>query len=159
MMIRDMRTFWKIFAALALMLPLTAFVAGTLVASAADDNPAPRDTLIVDDQSGTPASDPTLNPATASAGNGHDSGDDHGGEGANGNGGSGGMAGNGDGGDDGGLDEVAPTPDDWAGDDHGGSGGSHDSSGPDSSGPDSSDDGSGSGSSRGSRAADCTRRR
>ena len=31
---------------LALMLPLGAFVAGTLVASAADD-PAPRDTVII----------------------------------------------------------------------------------------------------------------
>ena len=42
-----MRSFWKVFAALALMLPLGAFVAGNLVASAADD-PAPRDTIIID---------------------------------------------------------------------------------------------------------------
>ncbi len=53
-----MRSFWKVFVALALMLPLGAFVAGTLVASAADD-PAPRDTIIIDDQSGTPSSDPS----------------------------------------------------------------------------------------------------
>ena len=53
-----MRSFWKVFVALALMLPLGAFVAGTLVASAADD-PTPRDTIIIDDQSGTPSSDPT----------------------------------------------------------------------------------------------------
>ena len=32
-----MRSFWKVFVALALMLPLGAFVAGTLVASAADE--------------------------------------------------------------------------------------------------------------------------
>ena len=39
-----MRSFWKIFAALALMLPLGAFVAGNLVASAADDpDPARHD--------------------------------------------------------------------------------------------------------------------
>ncbi len=31
-----MRSFWKLFVALALILPLGAFVAGTLVASAAD---------------------------------------------------------------------------------------------------------------------------
>ena len=43
-----MRSFWKVFAALALMLPLGAFVAGNLVASAADD-PSPRDTIIIDD--------------------------------------------------------------------------------------------------------------
>src|SRR3954452_10538031 len=53
-----MRSFWKIFAALALMLPLGAFIAGNLVASAADD-PSPRHTINIDDQSGTPTADPT----------------------------------------------------------------------------------------------------
>ena len=43
------RRSWKVFAALALMLPLGAFVAGNLVASAADD-PAPRDTIIIDSE-------------------------------------------------------------------------------------------------------------
>ena len=48
-----MRSFWKVFAALALVLPLGAFVAGTLVASASDDT-EPRETLIIQDQQ-TPA--------------------------------------------------------------------------------------------------------
>ena len=115
-----MRSFWKVFAALALMLPLGAFVAGNLVASAADD-PAPRDTIIIDDTSGTPSGDPS--PSSSPTGTPErepdrrpdddptddptdDQTDDHGG----------------DGGDDDGLDEVTPTPDDWDdhGDDHGG---------------------------------------
>src|SRR4051812_39486324 len=59
MIIGDMRSFWKVFTALALMLPLAAFAAGTLVASAAGDDPAPRQTLIIDKQSGTPSDDPS----------------------------------------------------------------------------------------------------
>ena len=57
-----MRTFWKAFVALALVLPLAAFVAGNLVASAAD-SPSPRHTIVIDDQSGTPT--PTPSPASA----------------------------------------------------------------------------------------------
>ena len=64
-MLGAMRSFWKVFAALALMLPLGAFVAGNLVASAADD-PEPRDTIIIDDTSGTPSVDPT--PSATSTG-------------------------------------------------------------------------------------------
>ena len=81
-----MRSFWKVFAALALMLPLGAFVAGNLVASAADD-PAPRHTIIIDQQSGTPSGNPTpsgspTSSATGGADDGatHDAGDDHGGD-------------------------------------------------------------------------------
>ena len=88
-----MRSFWKVFVALALMLPLGAFVAGTLVASAADD-PTPRNTIIIDDQSGT---------STPSQSATHDQGDDHGDHGEDG--------------DD--LTEVTPTPDPWGDDDHG----------------------------------------
>ena len=62
-MVGAMRSFWKVFAALALMLPLGAFVAGNLVASAADD-PAPRDTIIIDEQSGTPSGDPSPTPTS-----------------------------------------------------------------------------------------------
>src|SRR3954447_18382048 len=101
-----MRSFWKIFAALALMLPLGAFVAGNLVASAAND-PAPRHTIVIDDEAGTPSDSATpSSPASSTASpSGHDDGaedqgDDHGGHG----------------GDDG-LEEVTPTPDAW--DDHG----------------------------------------
>ncbi|MDX6375171.1 MAG: hypothetical protein QOD98_4159, partial [Nocardioidaceae bacterium] len=54
-----MNRFWKIFVALALVLPLGAFVAGNLVASAAGGDPTPRDTLIIDQQSGTPSGSPT----------------------------------------------------------------------------------------------------
>ena len=86
MMVAAMRSFWKVFVALALMLPLGAFVAGNLVASAADD-PAPRDTIIIDDTSGTPSGDPspsstpTGTPSSSpSASPTHDQGDDHGGD-------------------------------------------------------------------------------
>ena len=123
-MVGAMRSFWKVFAALALMLPLGAFVAGNLVASAADD-PTPRDTIIIDDTSGTPSSDPspsstpTGTPSTSPTHDqGDDQSDDHGGEG---------------GGDDDGLDEVTPSPDDW--DDHDDGHGGDDHGGDDNSGP------------------------
>src|SRR3954467_265224 len=86
-----MRSFWKVFAALALMLPLGAFVAGNLVASAADD-PAPRHTIKIDPESGTPTGTPTPRPRSAptEAGSGgaddaatHDAGDDHGADDSN----------------------------------------------------------------------------
>ncbi|WP_230487186.1 hypothetical protein [Nocardioides anomalus] len=81
-----MRTFWKVFAALALMLPLGAFVAGTLVASAADE-PAERDTIVIRD--GAASTSPTPEPeddtpgvdtVTPSPDEVHDAGDDHGGD-------------------------------------------------------------------------------
>src|SRR6478609_7567766 len=65
MMIGVMRSFWKVFVALALMLPLGAFVAGSLVSSAADD-PSPRQTIIVDDSSGTPSQTPSTDPSPSS---------------------------------------------------------------------------------------------
>ena len=64
-MVGAMRSFWKVFAALALMLPLGAFVAGNLMASAADD-PTPRDTIIIEEQSATPSG--YLSPTPASTG-------------------------------------------------------------------------------------------
>ena len=48
-----MRTLWKILLPLALVLPLGAFVAGSLVASAADDPPV-RDTIVIRESSATP---------------------------------------------------------------------------------------------------------
>ena len=61
-----MRTLWKIFVPLALVLPLGAFVAGSLVASAADDPPA-RDTIVIRESGATsgtptPTPDPTPRP-------------------------------------------------------------------------------------------------
>jgi hypothetical protein len=140
----DMRSFWKVFAVLAVMLPLGAFVTGSLVASA-DDQPAPRDTIILDDQSATPSSGPTPEPSptdgprSGGADDGAaDQGDDHGGD-----------RGGDEGGDDqagddqssgGGLDEVRPSPEDW---DHDGDSGHH--GGDDSSGHGGGDDGGSSG--------------
>src|SRR4051794_37379144 len=98
---RVMRSFWKIFVALALMLPLGAFVAGTLVASAADD-PEPRNTIIIDDQGATPTTDATPTQGddpTETPSRQGDAADDHG-----------------DDSDE--LAEVTPSPDDW-GDDNG----------------------------------------
>ena len=141
-MIGDMPSFWKVFAALALLLPLGAFVAGSLVASAADD-PAPRDTIIIDDQSGTPSQDPTTSsPPTEDASHGptdsasdaSEDGDDHGDNSGP------------DGGDDSGdIPEASQSPDDWD-DDHGDSSGS---GGGDHSGDNSGSGSSGSGSSGG----------
>ena len=59
-----MRTLWKTFVPLALVLPLGAFVAGSLVASTADDPPA-RETIVIRESgatSGTPTSTPTPDP-------------------------------------------------------------------------------------------------
>jgi hypothetical protein len=52
-----MRNWLKVVLALALVLPLGAFVAGSLVASAADD-PAPRDTIIIDESDNSPSEKP-----------------------------------------------------------------------------------------------------
>ena len=97
-----MRSFWKVFVALALMLPLGAFVAGTLVASAADD-PAPATrssstTRAVRRPATRRPARPRPAPSSPSASPTHDQGDDHGGDGGD------------DDGDDDGLDEVTPTP-------------------------------------------------
>ena len=123
-MLGVMRTFWKVFAALALMLPLGAFVAGTLVSASAHD-PRPRETVILQDSTDGP--DPTSSPSGEPA-------DDEPGE-------------------DGSVAVVTPTPDDF-GDDNAGDDNGDDNSGPgsddsgsgDNSGSGSDDSGSGSGS-------------
>jgi len=56
-----MRTLWKIFVPLALVLPLSAFVAGSLVASASDDPPV-RDTIVIRESGATPRT-PTATPS------------------------------------------------------------------------------------------------
>ena len=52
-----MSTVWKVLIALALVLPMGAFVAGSLVASAADD-PAPRETIQIRSAEPTPSDEP-----------------------------------------------------------------------------------------------------
>jgi hypothetical protein len=54
-----MTLLWKVLLALVLVLPLGAYVAGSLVASAADE-PGPRETIVIrDSPSGTPSGTPT----------------------------------------------------------------------------------------------------
>ena len=60
-MVGAMRSFWKVFVALALLLPLGAYVAGSLVASASDD-PEPRNPLIIE-QSGPASGNSDPSPA------------------------------------------------------------------------------------------------
>lgn len=75
----DMRTLLKVFVALALVLPLGGFVAGSLAASSADD-PAPQDTIIIqrsDPSSGPGTHEPSRSPRhDASTEPGDDDGDD-----------------------------------------------------------------------------------
>lgn len=60
-----MKKIWKVLIGLALVVPMVAYVAGSLVASAADD-PAPRDTIQIrktePTSSATPSSRPTKTP-------------------------------------------------------------------------------------------------
>ncbi|WP_036564559.1 hypothetical protein [Nocardioides halotolerans] len=127
-----MGSFWKVFVALALVLPLGAFVAGNLVA-AAEDDPAPRDTIIIDQQGGTPSGEASTSPsADTTPGSGATPrGNEHG--------------------DDGLVTEVTPPPDEWD-DDHGDHGGGHGDD--DSSGHDSGHDSSGHGGSGSSGGGD-----
>jgi hypothetical protein len=69
-----MRTLWKILVPLALVLPLGAFVAGSLVASASDEPPA-RDTIVIRESNATPAT-PTPTPGTDPTTDPDDDGDD-----------------------------------------------------------------------------------
>jgi hypothetical protein len=130
-----MGSFWKVFVALALVLPLGAFVAGNLVA-AAEDDPAPRDTIIIDQQGGTPSGEASTSPsADTTPGSGATPrGNEHG--------------------DDGLVTEVTPPPDEWDDDhgDHGDHGGGHGDD--DSSGHDSGHDSSGHGGSGSSGGGD-----
>jgi len=61
-----MPTWLKVILALALVLPLGAFVAGSLVASAADD-PAPRDTIVIDGSGSTPTETPSTGTSPSSS--------------------------------------------------------------------------------------------
>lgn len=85
-----MKTLWKVLLGLALVVPMGAYVVGSLAASAADD-PAPRQTIEIrePDPTRTPTATPTKQPSpTESAGDDDvevitpydDLGDDHGGD-------------------------------------------------------------------------------
>jgi hypothetical protein len=67
-----MRSWLKFVLALALVLPLGAFVAGSLVASAADE-PAPRDTIVLDDSGSTPSGQPSPSPSPSPSATADDS--------------------------------------------------------------------------------------
>jgi hypothetical protein len=69
-----MRSFWKFLVPLGLVLPLGAFVTGSLVASAADA-PSERDTIVIRESSTTPSTSPT---ATSSGHPGQEADDDKG---------------------------------------------------------------------------------
>ncbi|MCW2773768.1 MAG: hypothetical protein JWN91_2094 [Nocardioides sp.] len=119
-----MKTVWKVLLGLVLVVPLGAYVAGSLAASASDD-PAPRHTIQINEPSPTPTTTPSTTPSAPVSATPEDGdvevitpdyddlgddhgGDDHGGHGGgddSGGGGSGGggsdNSGHGGGGDDG----------------------------------------------------------
>ena len=83
-----MSTVWKVLLGLALVVPMGAYIAGSLVASAADD-PRPRHPITLHDPGRTPSHTPSRSPAPSpSASEGpevitpgyDDLGDDHGGD-------------------------------------------------------------------------------
>lgn len=61
-----MKTLWKVLLALALVVPMGAYVAGSLVASAADD-PAPRPPILIEDagRSAPPSESPSSPPSAS----------------------------------------------------------------------------------------------
>jgi len=120
-----MSTLVKILVTLGLVLPMGAFVAGSLAASSADE-PAPRETIVIRDsptRTASPGGTGTPSP-------GHDAGDDHGGD----------RRGDHSGDDD--VVVIIPSPDDL--DDHGDDDGRDGDLADDSSGHGSDDSGHGS---------------
>ena len=65
-MVGAMRSYWKVLLGLALVLPMGAYVAGSLVASASDE-PEPRNPLIIE-QSGPASGNPEPTPSGPSGG-------------------------------------------------------------------------------------------
>jgi hypothetical protein len=57
-----MKTVWKVLLGLALVVPMGAYVAGSLAASSSDA-PAPRPTIIIQEQKATPAAKPSRQPS------------------------------------------------------------------------------------------------
>jgi len=127
-----MSTLVKVLVSLGLVLPLGAFVAGSIAASGADD-PGPRETIVIRDsptRSASPHADrsPSDRPSADDHGGPEvvtpsleDLGDDHGGDR--------GRNGSDDGSDDGGHGGDDGGDDGGSGDDSGGSHGSDDSGG------------------------------
>src|SRR3954471_4975489 len=122
-MVGVMSTVWKVLVGLALVVPMAAYVAGSLAASASDD-PAPRHTITIREAPPTRSASPTPSPTPSQSsepevitpsydaldddhGGDHHGGDDHSGSD---NGGS----------DNGGSDNGGS--DDHSGDDHSGHG-------------------------------------
>jgi uncharacterized membrane protein YgcG len=58
-----MKTAWKVLLGLVLVVPLGAYVAGSLAASASDD-PAPRHTIQINEPSQTPTTTPSTTPSS-----------------------------------------------------------------------------------------------
>jgi hypothetical protein len=113
-----MKTVWKVLLGLVLVVPLGAYVAGSLAASASDD-PAPRPTIQIAEPSRTPTTTPSTTPSAPVSATPEDDdvevitpgyddldddhgGDDHGGHGGGDDSGHGGGddSGHGGGGDD-----------------------------------------------------------
>jgi hypothetical protein len=59
-----MKTVWKVLAGLALVVPMGAYVVGSLAASAADD-PAPRQTIQIREPAPTPTPTPRPTPTSS----------------------------------------------------------------------------------------------
>ena len=58
---RDMKTLWKVLLGLALVVPMGAYLAGTLATSSADE-PAPRETIVIKPGTPTSPTSPTKSP-------------------------------------------------------------------------------------------------
>jgi uncharacterized membrane protein YgcG len=58
----DMSSLWKVLLGLALVVPLGAYVAGSLAASASED-PAPRHTIVIEEPSPSPSRTPRPTPS------------------------------------------------------------------------------------------------
>ena len=114
-----MKTVWKVLLGLAVVIPLTAYVVGSLAASAADD-PAPRHTIEIREPSpsSTPSHTPSHSPRPSVSPSSSptpevevitpsydDLGDDHGGDGNSGHGGGDDSSGHGSSGHGGGRGE------------------------------------------------------
>jgi len=70
-----MKTVWKVLLGLALVVPMGAYVVGSLAASAADD-PAPRQTIEIREPAPSPSSTPSSKPSTSATPSSQQTGDD-----------------------------------------------------------------------------------
>ena len=70
-----MKTVWKVLLGLALVVPMGAYVVGSLAASAAD-GPAPRQTIEIREPAPSPSSTPSSKPSTSATPSSQQTGDD-----------------------------------------------------------------------------------